>query len=77
MCVCVCVRVSVCVRAQSLQTLCNLMNCCWPGFSFGGLFQTRMGGLPFLTQGDLPKIRMKTASLVSFIGKCISYHYTI
>ena len=55
--------------------LCDLMNCCWPGSSVRGLFQARMGGLTFLTLGDLPKIRMKT--LVSFIGKCISYYYTI
>ena len=42
---------------QSWLTLCDLMDCSWPGFSDRGILQARMlgwSGLPFPSPGDLP-----------------------
>ena len=42
---------------QSWLTLCDLMDCSWPGFSDHGILQARMlgwSGLPFPSPGDLP-----------------------
>ena len=62
--------------AQSCPTLCNHMDCNRPGYSIRGIFQARvlewvaisflffffLGGLPFLSSGDLPNPGIKPRS---------------
>ena len=59
------------VRAQSLQscsTLCDPMDCSWPGSSFRGILQQEhWSGLPCLPPGDLPVLVIEPS-----IRPCVS-----
>ena len=55
------------VCAQSCLTLCNAMNCSWPGFSAHGIFQARIlewVAISF-SPGNIPDPGIEPASLVS------------
>ena len=44
-----------CSAAQWFPTLCNPMDCSFPGSSVHGIFQARIwSGLPFTSPGDIP-----------------------
>ena len=57
----------LCVHAKSLQlclSLCDAMDCSPPGSFVHGILQARiLGGLPFLSRGDLPDPGIEPALL--------------
>ena len=66
-----------CVRAQLCPTLCNPLNCSWPGSSIHGIFQARIlawSAIFFSRRSSPPRDRTRT-SHVSCTGRQILYHW--
>ena len=67
---------SWCSVTQSCLTLCDPMDCSWPGFLPMGFYRREYwSGLPFPSPGDLPDPGTETqVSYISCISRQILYH---